>query len=229
VKPPVAEVSRDRVLTDDEIRWFWKATERAGAPFGPLFKLLLLTGQRLSEVSDLTDGELRTVEKLWSIPKERVKNGAAQDVPLSEQALAVLASVKRVKSKKGYLFTTTGETPVSGFSRAKANLDKAMVAVAKEEAAERGFDPGIIEIPAWRLHDLRRTAASGMARLGVNLPVIEKVLNHTSGSFAGIVGVYQRHSFADEKRRALETWARFLDGLIRDEPAGNVVALIGRA
>ena len=74
-------------------------------------------------------------------------------------------------------------------------------------------------MPPWRLHDLRRTVASGMARLGINLPVIEKVLNHSSGSFAGIVGVYQKHDFADEKRAALETWGRHIEGLISGKSA----------
>jgi len=217
VRPPVDEVSRDRVLSDDEIRWFWLAATKAGAPFGPLFKMLLLTGQRLSEVGDMVRSEIRN--DLWTIPKERVKNGAAHDVPLSEAALAVLASVPRIKGKAGYVFTTTGDTPVSGFSRAKANLDKAMLAIAREEVGEDAA------IPAWRLHDLRRTAASGMARLGINLPVIEKVLNHTSGSFAGIVGVYQRHSFADEKRNALEAWARFVGSLNDNQSTRNVVEL----
>ncbi len=217
IRPPVPEVSRDRILSDDEIRWFWRAADRAGPPFGPLFKMLLLTGQRLSEVGDMTHGEFR--DRLWAIPKERVKNGAAHDVPLSDPALEVLASVPRISGRPGYIFTTTGKTPVSGFSRAKANLDKAMLAIAREEVGEG------VTVPPWRLHDLRRTAASGMARLGINLPVIEKVLNHSSGSFAGIVGVYQRHSFADEKRRALEAWGSFVEQIVSGEPAGNVVAL----
>ena len=82
-----------------------------------------------------------------------------------------------------------------------------------------------VQIPEWRFHDLRRTAASGMARLGINLPVIEQVLNHTSGSFAGIVGVYQRHSFADEKRKALEAWARFVECLTVESRTGNIIEL----
>ena len=117
--------------------------------------------------------------------------------------------------KSGYLFSTTGETPVSGWSRAKRNLDKAMLSAARMEANEHGDNADAILIAPWRLHDLRRTASSIMARLGVNLPVIEKVLNHTSGSFAGIVGIYQRHSFSDEKRSALETWAKFVARLVR--------------
>jgi integrase len=216
LKAPVPEVSRDRVLSDDEIRWFWSATDQLGFPFGPLFKLLLATGQRLSEVGEMTTSELKPNERIWTIPRERAKNNAAHEVPLSELSVRIVAETPRISGQKGLLFTTTGETPASGFSRAKANLDRAMLAAAQAE--------GVESIPGWRLHDLRRTAASGMARLGINLPVIEKVLNHTSGSFAGIVGVYQRHSFSDEKRAALETWARFIERLT-STPASNVIEL----
>jgi integrase len=148
-----------------------------------------------------------------------VKTNAAHEVPLSAAALSILEPLPHITGRSGYVFTTTGRTPVSGFSRAKASLDKAMLAIAREEVDEA------VEIPHWRLHDLRRTAASGMARLGINLPVIEKVLNHTSGSFAGIVGVYQRHSFADEKRKALEAWGRFLDRLHSEHARSDVVVL----
>jgi integrase len=197
-------VSRDRVLSDDELRLVWKAAEGMGWPFGPMVQLLVLTGQRRSEVAGMEWQEVDLEKATWVIPSHRTKNAEAHLVPLSPPAVAILASLPRVGD---YVFTTTGRTPVSGFSRAKAALD------------------GRAEIAPWRLHDVRRTVASGMARLGVNLPVIEKVLNHTSGSFAGIVGVYQRHSFADEKRRALEVWGRFVEELVSDEPAGNVVAL----
>jgi integrase len=134
---------------------------------------------------------------MWTIPKERAKNGIAHDVPLSELAVRVLSGVRRIAGSRGLVFTTTGETPVSGFSKVKRRLDAALP-----------------DAPPWVLHDLRRTAASGMARLGINLPVIEKVLNHTSGSFGGVAGVYQRHHFADEKRAALEAWAAHVELLL---------------
>lgn len=210
IRPPVPEVSRDRVLTDDEIRAFWGATGRMGYPFGPLFRLLLLTGQRLSEVGEMTWAELDLSDRLWTIPRQRAKNDVAHGVPLSEVAMGIIGNLPRVAGPVGYVFTTNGRSPVSGWSRAKRNLDREMGATTP-----------------WRLHDLRRTCASGMARLGINLPVIEKVLNHTSGSFAGIVGVYQRHSFADEKRRALEAWGSFVVGLSSEQPAVNIVRLAG--
>jgi integrase len=207
-------VSRDRILNDDEVCRFWIATTALGYPFGHLFQLLLLTGQRLTEVGAAKASEIDLDSRLWVIPRERAKNDVAHTVPLSGPAITIVRSLPRVASKSGYLFTTTGDTPVSGWSRAKRNLDKLMV-----EAGDKD-----VKIPAWRLHDLRRTVSSGMARLGIALPTIEKVLNHTSGSFAGIVRVYQRHSYSDEKRAALEAWASFLLQLVNN-PLAHVVGL----
>jgi integrase len=101
-----------------------------------------------------------------------------------------------------FVFTLNGTAPINGFGKDKDRLDALL--------------PGM---PAWVIHDLRRTVASGMARLGINLPVIEKILNHVSGSFAGIVGIYQRHDFADEKRRALDLWANHIAELVAGKSA----------
>jgi integrase len=218
VKAPLPETSRGRYLGDDEVRWFWLACDKAEYPFGRLGQLLLLTGQRRNEVSGMTWDELDLDKALWTIPGGRTKNDLPHEVPLSDAALSVIASLPRIKSDKCYLFTTNAETHVSGYSRAKGMLDKAMLEIAR---AERGAD---VEIPRWTFHDLRRTAVSGMARLGIALPVIEKVVNHSSGSFAGIVGVYQRHSFADEKRTALQAWANLVLSTVEKRPA-NVVPL----
>jgi integrase len=222
IKAPLPETSRDRVLTDDEIRWLWLTCDKLAYPFGSMAKLLLLSGQRRNEVAGMTWGELDLDKALWTIPGGRTKNDEKHEVPLSDAALSVLASLPRTKSDKGYLFTTNAKTHVSGYSRAKATLDKAVIEIAR---AERGQD---VEIPRWTFHDLRRTAVSGMARLGVALPVIEKVVNHSSGSFAGIVGVYQRHSFAVEKRIALQAWANFVLATVEGRPA-NVVLINARA
>jgi integrase len=216
IKPPLAEVRRDRILSDAEILWVWRASSELSYPFGPFVQLLLLTGQRRTEVSGMTWGELDLDKAEWLIPGARTKNSEAHSVPLSGAALDIIKSLPRIKSDQGFLFTTTAKSHVTGYSRAKADLDKLIVAGAL------GAD-----IPHWTFHDLRRTVASGMARLGINLPVIEKVLNHTSGSFAGIVGVYQRHSFAEEKRNALEAWARFVLSLQR--PVDNVTRMPVRA
>jgi integrase len=223
VKAPAGEKDRDRVLTDDELRWLWKATERLGYPFGPFVRLLLLTGQRRDEVAKARYREFPH-QAIWQIPKERTKNGFAHDVPLSTAAQEVVAALPRVAGRPGYLFTTSGETAISGYSNAKERLDKFMLAVAREEAAERGLDPDEIEIPEWRLHDLRRTMASGMARLGHAPHVVEAVLNHTGGTISGVAAVYNRYTYADEKCRALEVWGRFVVDLVQGS-APNVVRL----
>ena len=218
IKPPAAEEARDRVLTNSELRALWIACGAIGGRFGDLFKLLVLTGQRRDEVAGMRWTEIDLAGKTWTIPRERVKTDKVHEVPLSAPALSVLDVLPRIAGS-GYVFTTTGQTPVSGFSKAKDALDARMLAILKEDDERAG-------LPPWRLHDVRRTVASGMARLGINLPTIEKILNHTSGSFGGIVGVYQRHEFSDEKRKALEAWGRFVTDLIEGQAAdSNVVAL----
>jgi integrase len=218
VKPVAKETSRDRVLTDDEIRWFWQACEAEGFPWGPLGKVLLLTGQRLNEAAQITEGEIRG--DLWHLSADRTKNGRAHDVPLSDAVRDVLGAVERIDGKPGFIFTTTGTTPVSGFFKARAHLAEAMERLAADERGRA------VEIPRWTFHDLRRTAATGMARLGIAVRVTEAVLNHVSGTGGGIVAVYQRHDYADEKRAALEAWGRFVLSLVQGQP-DNVVRLEG--
>lgn len=216
VKAAAREVSRDRVLSDDEIRWLWMAADKVGQPWGPVAKVLLLTGQRLGEVVGMTDAEIRG--DLWNLAAERTKNGRAHIVPLSEPARAVLAGMERISSPSGLYHTTTGRTPVSGFHRGRNNLAEQMEAVASNEAGRP------VKVPHWTLHDLRRTAATGLARLGIPVRVTEAVLNHVSGTAAGIVSVYQRHDFADEKRQALEAWSRYVTELVEGKP-DNVVRI----
>jgi len=221
VKPVAKETSRDRVLNDDEIRWLWAACEAEGFPWGPLGKVLLLTGQRLNEAAQMADSEIRG--DLWHLSADRTKNARAHDVPLSKAVSDVLDGVERVADDKGlvrFIFTTTGTTPVSGFFKARAHLAEAMEQIAAKERGEP------VAIPRWTFHDLRRTAATGMARLGIPVRVTEAVLNHISGTGGGIVGVYQRHDYADEKRQALEAWARFVLSLVEGK-AANVVQLAG--
>ena len=216
VRAPRKENVRERVLSDDEISWLWKACDQRGQPWGPFVQLLLLTGQRRGEVAGMTDDELDG--DLWHLPTGRVKNARPHDVPLPHPALAVLSGVERIKSDAGYIFTTTGRTPVSGFQRALAGISKTMQDIAAEESGVP------VEIPHWTFHDLRRTAATGMARMGIPVRVTEAVLNHVSGTGGGIVGVYQRHDYANEKRKALETWARFVTDLVEGR-ANNVVPI----
>jgi integrase len=156
--------------------------------------MLILTGQRRSEVGEMRWSEVDLVGRLWVLPKERCKNNQAHQVPLARQAVEILEKAPRFHGN--FIFTTNGgETPAQGFGRAKAMMDAVRP-----------------DIPPWTFHDLRRTAATGMARLGASLAAVEKVLNHTSGSFRGIVRVYQRHDYADEKRHALELWGSHTSG-----------------
>ncbi|MBG0800775.1 tyrosine-type recombinase/integrase [Methylocystis sp. H4A] len=199
---PNVERTRDRVLDDAELRLVWKAAGSFGFPFGPITQMLILSGQRLGEVAGMRWSELDFDKKVWRLPAERVKNNRAHEIPLTAQMLAILDALPRI-ANRDLVFSTTGATPVSGFSRFKKNLDSAVARLNDGKP-----------LAPWRLHDIRRTCASGMAALDVNLPVIEKILNHVSGSFGGIVGVYQRHSFADEKREALNRWNAHIERIV---------------
>lgn len=210
VKPVAKESSRDRVLSDDEIRWLWQACETAGQPWGPLAKVLLLTGQRLGEVVGMRDSEING--DLWHLSAERTKNGRAHDVPLSKAVQDVLSGMERIEGRAGLYHTTNGRTPVSGYHKGRNHLAEHMAEVAGQP------------IPHWTFHDLRRTCATGMARLGIPVRVTEAVLNHVSGTGGGIVGVYQRHDYADEKRQALEAWGRYVLALVEGK-ADNIVQL----
>ena len=216
VIPPGKEQSRDRFLSDDEIRWFWKATETQGAPFGSFFRLLLLTGQRLEEVAAMTEAEIDN--ELWTIPAIRAKNGKEHAVPISRASREILASAPRIQSPAGFIFTTNGKTHVSGFSVAKKRLDKFMLEAAQDE------NPTSI-IPHWTIHDLRRTVSSGMARLGVSLQITEKALNHLYGSLGGIAGIYNRHTYAQEMVAAFDIWGKFVTGLVDGRGGQNVFEL----
>jgi integrase len=227
VKAPAVETSRDRVLNDGEIRLIWQAFEAIGWPFGAIGKLLVLTGARLGEVAGLEWREVDLDARTWTIPTARAKNKREHLVPLSDAAVEILANLPRVEGRFG--FSTTGRTPVSGFSKAKSQIDALVLKRMRQDAEIRGGDPATVAPQPWRLHDIRRTVATNLQRLGVRLEVTEAVLNHVSGSRAGIVGVYQRHAWADEKRAALDTWARRLDVIVRGAES-NVVPLIkGRA
>lgn len=224
VKAPSPEKARDRVLTNDELAAVWRASDGLGWPFGPVVQMLVLTGQRRDEVGGLRWSELDLPNRLWTIPRRRAKNDVTHEVPLAPSVVTLLKSLPRF-SGCDLVFTTNGEKAASGYSRAKTRLDGLIVKAAGKQAEESGNDPDQLQpLPPWRFHDLRRTMASGMARLGIDLPVIEKILNHSSGTFSGIVGVYQRHSYSDEKRAALEAWARKVEVLTSEAPP-NVVPL----
>ncbi|MCA0248815.1 MAG: tyrosine-type recombinase/integrase [Proteobacteria bacterium] len=214
IAKPSAEVSRDRVLTPDELRVLLLACDKVGQPFGPMVRLLARTAQRREEVAGLRWKEI--VAETWTIPAERAKNGKANIVHLDQGSRDALAEMPRI-GKAGFVFTTTGDSSVSGFARAKSRLDAEMLKIMREADPEATLTP-------WKFHDLRRTAATGMARLGIDMAVVEKILNHTSGSFRGVAGVYQRHDFAAERQHALTAWGAHLDGLLKEQPS-NVISM----
>ncbi len=219
LKAPTLEKSRNRVLTDDEVRLFWRACETVSWPFGALAQMLLLTGQRLNEVSAMTWGEVDMDSWTWRLASERVKNAREHVVPLSPHAVRLMEGCPRIVGAKGYVFTISGERPVKAFSHMKNLIDAAMLVEARKN------DPEALEIPHWTVHDLRRTAASGMASLRVQPHVIEAALNHKSGTIKGIAAVYNRYQYSDEKRVALEAWGRHVEWLASGEPVSNIVTL----
>jgi integrase len=213
VQRPALPASRDRVLTDDELGLAWRAAGDLRLPFGPAIQLLALTAARRDEILSLRWSEVDLAKAEVRLSGDRTKSGEARTIPLSDAAVGILKSVPRLvtagengeKSESDFVFTTTGRTAASGFSRAKRRIDATVVERAAAEARKAKREP--VRVAPWRLHDLRRTAATGMQRLGQRLEVIEAVLGHVGGSRAGIVGVYQRHAFDDEKRAALALWA----------------------
>jgi integrase len=211
MRGPAAPQSRDRVLSDEELWFVILCSEEVGEPFCTFIRLLILTGQRREEVAGMKWNELDRHVMKWSIPSERSKNRNVHDVPLSEIACSTLDRLAGGTRwpKRGYVLTTTGSTPISGYSKAKARLDRIVADVMKRE------------IPAWRLHDLRRTFATNMQRLGVRFEVVEALLNHKSGAKSGVAGVYQRHEWSKEKTEAIEAWTDRLRTLIFKEGHGR--------
>jgi integrase len=195
VVKPTPEKSRERVLTDLEIKWFWKACDEIAFPFGSLFKILLLTGARRSEVAGMTRDELDQVAHLWSLPGERTKNGKPHAIFIADEFDGLLDKVKT-----NYEFIFGYDKPPSGFSKAKKALDKAIAKLATED-----FE----QAPApWRLHDLRRTMRTGLARLGIVTEVAERCINHISGpSFGGVAGTYNRFGYPVEMEVAFKAWS----------------------
>jgi len=209
VPRPAEERSRDRVLTDAELKAVWHAATAIGLPFGPLVQLLILTAGRRNEIANLRWSEVDLDLDMITLPAERTKNGVQHEIPLSAPAIAILKSLPRVNGST-FVLTTNGEAPSWDFGKKKRKLDALLPP----------------EMPPWVLHDIRRTAASGMAKLGAPLSVIEKCLNHVGGNFGGIVGVYQRHEFSEEKLQAFDAWARHVEELVNDKTkTANVIAL----
>jgi integrase len=216
VAAPAASKARDRVLSNTELRLLWQACDQLEPPWARAIRLLSLTGQRLNEIAAMGWSELIEGGAVLSLPSTRTKNGRPHLVPLPQAAQEIIASVPRIEGSS-YVFTVTGKHAIAGWDRAKRKLDAAMLELARKD------DPRA-EIAPWRIHDVRRTVASGLAGLGVPPVAIEATLNHVSGARASVAGVYNRHSYSAEKKAALDRWAQHVAGIVSDRPA-NIVSL----
>jgi integrase len=189
-------VSRDRILSDDELRAIWRAAEASTGPFGRFVQLCLLTAARRTECAEMARAELGG--NIWVIPGARMKSKIEHVIPLSGAAMAILADIP-VTGR--WVFTSDGRHPIRGFTKYKAAFDRQC------------------GVTGWRLHDLRRTARSLLSRAGVDADIAERCLAHTIG---GVRQIYDRHEYLDEKRCAFEALAKLLDRII-NPPAENVV------
>lgn len=209
LKTPAKVASRDRILNDAELRAVWNAAGAEDFPFGPFVWILLLTGQRETEVAHMRHDDRDGA--VWTLPD--TKRGTLHRVFLPDSAVAILDGLPRLEGP--YLFSgRAGHTPVSGFSRVKRRLDAHM--------AKAGHP-----IAPWRFHDLRRTAASGMAALGVSPHIIEATLNHRSGQVSGIARVYNVHDYANESAAALTAWAAHVDRVVTGKGRSKVLPFPG--
>jgi integrase len=198
---------RTRILTDRELLALWRASGRLGYPYGPLLRLLMLTGQRKSEVAEAVWSEFDLGKGLWIIPPERMKMDAPHVVPLSADAVGLLASLPRFEGDAVFS-TRGGEKPVNGLSKAKTRTDKAMLAELRKLAAEDDRETAPSE---WRIHDIRRTVRTHLSALPVADMVRELVIAHAK---PGLHKVYDQFAYLDEKREALDLWARRLGAIV---------------
>jgi integrase len=189
VEIPELPAHRERILTDDEIKLFWSATAELPL-FGPFYRALLLSAQRREEVGAMTWGEINGNE--WIIPGSRTKNGKTHIVHLSPQVMSILEEQPR---RGEYVFGKTGSAPISGYGKAKAQLDQLMG-----------------DIPHWRVHDLRRTARTGLAKLRIPQEVAEKILNHSSKN--KLDAVYNQYDYFEERKRAIYNWGNYVSSLV---------------
>jgi hypothetical protein len=210
---------RKRKLDEDEIFAFWRAAKRLPCPYGPALHLLLLTGARHREVTDMRRREVKG--NVWTVPAERFKSDAEHIVPLSGTALAVLGELPHYKGGEYVFSTTAGKLPTIISDKIKRRLDHRMLRTLKALARKRGEDPDHIELAPWVIHDLRRTLRTGLAKLKIPDDIAEMAIGHGR---EGLERVYNQHRYLDEIREALERWALHLRGIVEPK-AGNVVSL----
>jgi integrase len=211
VERPHREVPRQRALDDRELRALWLACEGEGA-FGAALRLMLLVGARRNEASGLRWSELDEQRHEWRLPSARSKNHREHLVPLPAQAWAIIQSMPRINGSD-FVFTSDGRTPILGWAKVKRRI-----------SVKAGLDP-----ESWRLHDTRRSCASGLQRLGIRSETIERALNHRGGVFRGIVGIYQVDPLEEEVRVALQRWGAYVADLVSGRPSRSILRLETRA
>jgi integrase len=205
VQKPTRERIRERKLGNEELKAVIMACEELDYPGGSLIKMLVLTGQRRDEVRLLRWREIDLEHAIWTLPGERAKNGQSHLVPLSGLVLTLLDSLPRFPGE--FVFSASaGRSPYSNLVKPKRAIDK------------------MTGVTDWTLHDLRRTAATGMGQLGIAGETIARVLNHSERAIAGVTARYNQHEYTAAKRHALEAWARHVEGLIEPQRE-NVVPL----
>jgi integrase len=233
INAPGKEVERERVLTDHELIRVWAAADKTGGISGVFFKTLILTAQRREEVAGMRWADLNMETRVWTLQREATKGDRSHEVPLSPLVVEVLTALPRTGT---YVFPARGfrrvlgkpaaegrltdrDRHISGYSKMKVALNAKIDAMLAADAAERCIEAE--KQAEWRIHDLRRTAGTGMARAGIAVSTISRVLNHREG---GVTKIYNRYSYLDEKRHALETWARKVESLVKPVPS-NVVEI----
>lgn len=201
--PPVKP--RERWLRDEELQAIWTVAPECHRCFGPIVRLLIVTGQRREEVSGLSWEELDRERRIWTLPGARAKNDHTNSIPLNDLAVAVLDGEAKGQKwpRNGRIFLTSSGSGFKGYAKGKLTLDGII--------EERNGEP----LPPWRLHDLRRTLATNFQRLGVRFEVTEAILNHVGTARAGVAGIYQRYGWEDEKRQALDAWNAHLVSILR--------------
>lgn len=215
---------RQRVLDDDELRALWRASAHFGYPFCPVVRMLMLTGARLTEVTEVSWTEFNSDKALWTVPAERFKMDAEHIVPMTADLVALLETVPRWLHGD-YLFTLTeGRKPVAFSSKAKARLDRRMVRTWRAVARLRGVDRRKAKLDHWTLHDIRRTVRTRLSELRIPEPIAEMVIGHSK---KGLARVYNQHQYLNEMREALDAWAARLRSIV-DPPPDNVVPMTGR-
>lgn len=236
----------NRVLTDEELRLLWRAvgrlrTERRRTedddsayfpgdyPYGPLFRLLVLSGQRKSEVACARWREFDLPKRLWTIPAERMKSDRAHVVPLTDEMVALLAALPRSTSKRAdhdHLFSTTnGAKPVNSFGKVKARIDRRMLSALRAMARRRGDDPAAVSLPRWTIHDIRRTVRTGLSALPIPYQVCELMIAHAMSELGA---TYDLHSYEREKRRGFDLWGTRLHSILQRSARANVVEFAAR-